>query len=69
VYVERLVELGEIDRHNADDIAKRSRQRPMSCSGDPPPIDWSNLIVSRGGSRDGNQEAQTGRDRYEAAPG
>ncbi len=27
VYVERLVELGEIDRHNADDIAKRSRQR------------------------------------------
>ena len=36
---------------------------------DSPPIDWSNLIVSRGGSRDGNQETQTGRDRYEAAPG
>ena len=36
---------------------------------DPPPIDWSNLIVSRGGPRTGNQETQTGRDRYEAAPG
>ena len=36
---------------------------------DPPPMSWSNLIVSRGGSREGNQEAQTGRDRYEAAPG
>mgnify|MGYP001301957028 CR=1 FL=1 len=36
---------------------------------DPPPMSWSNLIVSRGGSRDGNQETQTGRDRYEAAPG
>jgi two-component system chemotaxis response regulator CheB len=36
---------------------------------DPPPMSWSNLIVSRGGPRNGDQEAQTGRDRYEAAPG
>ena len=28
-------------------------------------MSWSSPIVSRGGSRDGDQEAQTGRDRYE----
>ena len=36
---------------------------------DPPPMSWSNLIVSRGGPRNGNQETQSGRDRDEASPG
>ena len=34
-----------------------------------PSLSWSNLIVIRGKSRNGNQKPQTGRDRYEITPG
>ncbi|MFP6730553.1 MAG: hypothetical protein VCD50_10375, partial [Alphaproteobacteria bacterium] len=34
-----------------------------------PPMSWSIPIVSRGGSRHGNQTTQTGRDRHQATAG
>ena len=55
-------------RYTDEDVLNLLRQIELSLA-DPPPMSWSNPIVSRGGSRDGNQETQTGRDRYEAAPG
>ena len=36
---------------------------------DPPPLSWSTLIVSKGGSNNGYQETSSGRDRYKIAPG
>ena len=38
-------------------------------SGGLPPVSWSTPIVSRGGSRYGNQATQTGRDRHQATTG
>ncbi len=52
------------------DLEQRVKDRTHELSpDDPPPMSWSTLIVSLGGSNYGNQTTQTGRDRHEVAAG